>query len=83
VYPHIEKRVRLAINAMLIITPYGENIGRFMTQELYVALVNVFNSPYHYENLPNFVENLLEWQDDGRKCFHDLGIPEESSFFGY
>jgi hypothetical protein len=82
VYPHIEDRVKLAINGMLIFIPYGMNIGRFMTQELYVALVNVFNSPYHYENLPILVENLVDCLDDGRQCYHDLGIPEGSSFFG-
>lgn len=82
VYPHIENRVRLAIDVMLVILPYGANLGKFLNQELYVALVNVFHSQYHYEKLSLLVENIVDCLHDGPNCFHDLGITEGSSFFG-
>lgn len=81
-YPHLDFRIRYVIDVMISLTPHANNIARFITPELFDALVYVFNSPFHYENLPIFVKRLLAFHDDSRKCFISLGIPEESSFFG-
>jgi hypothetical protein len=81
-YPHLDFRVRYVIDVMISISARGNNIVCFTTPELFVALVEVFNSPFHYENLPIFVKRLLAVHDDARKCFMSLGIPEGSSFFG-
>jgi hypothetical protein len=59
-----------------------ENIPRFITAGLVMAMVNIFHSPMRTGNaFKRIVEKLCAYDEDIVQQFHLLGIPEGSDFF--
>jgi hypothetical protein len=81
-YSFDEHKLNDIIEIIFVITPHGENTKKFLKAGLLRALVEVFNSPYHFEHFTELIQYLCEYDYDIFGQFYRLGIPEGSSCFG-
>jgi hypothetical protein len=76
-----ENRITDVLSIIDSITSFDYYVDRFVNAGLIKALVNVYKSSYSYEMLPYLVRKEFHCDPGVYEQFHQLDIPEGSSFF--